>query len=448
MCLRWLVVFLLCLAGGARRIVRINDSHQDAKEALFPRGLRKAVLRHRDSQDSGAGAVDAAMLGEALDRTHLVLAELTESPTKLQRWLQQSDQVQDLAKEDPEVATLLTNKDQLEPVREVLEGVKRLVGQKREIIGEQGAMAAAAAAQMTDVLAKAADFVSQARYEAPVPYLAENAKKKLAAAFAPKAEAFQVPVNPRASARRVARSPVMETTADVENLAKQLNPVVGYWDPLNLAGGEFWDQSQEATIGFLRHAEIKHGRVAMAAFVGYIVQANGIHFPWKTTLSGITYDDIAAAGGPADQWDALPTGAKLQIILFVGFLELLSENNYVLAASGNSHYMRGGKPGAFPSLKKVIPHPIPFDLFDPFGFQKGKSDEWKSTKLLAEINNGRLAMLGIMAFLAESKVPGSVPALGGLGIKPYAGEIMAPFASGDAGLPFVSDMLSVNPIAQ
>jgi len=448
MCLRWLVVFLLCLAGGARRIVRSNQFDQDANEALFPRGLRKKVLRHRDSQDRVAGAVDAAMLGEAMDRTHLVLAELTESPTKLQRWLQQSDQVQDLAQEDPDVATLLTNKDQLGPVLEVLEGVKRLVGQERQIIGEQGGKAAAAAAQMTDVLAKAADFVSQARYEeAPVPYLAENAKKKFAAAFAPKAEAFQVPVNPQTSADRVARGPVMETTADVENLAKQLNPVVGYWDPLNLAGGEFWDQSQEATIGFLRHAEIKHGRVAMAAFVGYIVQANGIHFPWKTTLSGITYDDIAAAGGPADQWDALPTGAKLQIILFVGFLELLSENNYVLAASGNTHYMRGGKPGAFPSLKKVIPHPIPFELFDPFGFQKGKSDEWKSDKLRAEINNGRLAMLGIMAFLAESKVPGSVPALGSLGIKPYAGEIMAPFASGDAGLPFVSDMLSVNPIA-
>merc|ERR1740122_58315 len=207
-------------------------------------------------------------------------------------------------------------------------------------------------------------------------------------------------------------------------------------------------QSQESTIGFLRHSEIKHGRVAMAAFVGYILQANGIHFPWKTTLSGITYEDIAAAGGPPDQWDALPSAAKLQIIWFVGFLEFWSESQYILASSSMTHYMRGGKPGAFPNLKKEAPHPVPFELFDPFGLQKGKSEEWKSKKLLAEINNGRLAMLGIMAFLAESKIPSSVPALGGLGIKPYAGEIMAPFASGDAGLPFVSDMLSVNPIAQ
>jgi len=48
-----------------------------------------------------------------------------------------------------------------------------------------------------------------------------------------------------------------ETKADLEVLAKKLNPIVGFYDPLNLAEAEFWGQTNEQTIGFLRHAEIK-----------------------------------------------------------------------------------------------------------------------------------------------------------------------------------------------
>ena len=69
------------------------------------------------------------------------------------------------------------------------------------------------------------------------------------------------------------------------------------------------------------------------------------------------------------------------------------------------HYMRGGKPGCYPSFNKGgIPHPVPLELFDPFGLSKNASPEKKEKGLLAEINNGRLAMLGIMAFLSEAKV--------------------------------------------
>jgi len=232
----------------------------------------------------------------------------------------------------------------------------------------------------------------------------------------------------------------METVEDLKKLAVECNPVVGFWDPMNLAEYDQWSQGEEATVGFLRQAEIKHGRVAMAAFVGYIVQANGIHFPWGLT-GDISYAEISAAGGPADQWDALPSAAKLQILGFIGLLEIISESSYMLELSGEKHYMRGGKPGFFPKLNTWMPHPVPLEFWDPFGFTKNMSPEKKAKSLVAEINNGRLAQLGIMAFVSESKIPGSVPALSGL-IKPYSGEVMAPFSQTDIALPFVKEMLA------
>jgi len=240
---------------------------------------------------------------------------------------------------------------------------------------------------------------------------------------------------PSASVRATAR---METVSDLEALAVKLNPAVGYYNPTSLAEMEFWGQSQEATIGFLRQAEIKHGRVAMAAFVGYCVQSNTC-FPWDI-MPGVPFSTIAAAGGPSDQWDALPATSKLQIIGFVGFLEWWSENKYALSCSGEKHYMRGGKPGVFPSFNKGgIPHPVPLELFDPFNLQRTMSPEAKEKSLLAEINNGRLAMIGIMGLVSASKGL-IVPGLNELPIKPYAGEPMAAFSASDA-LPFVADML-------
>ena len=63
------------------------------------------------------------------------------------------------------------------------------------------------------------------------------------------------------------------------------------------------------------------------------------------------------------------------------------------------------------------------------------SEEKKASRLRAEINNGRLAQLGILGFLSEQVCPGSVPALSGV-VQPYDGEPMAPFVTNYMGQAF------------
>jgi len=251
--------------------------------------------------------------------------------------------------------------------------------------------------------------------------------------------------NPSSAGAASSRARVrMDANSDLKALAKELNPVVGFYDPLGLAENEYWSQSNAATIGFLRHAEIKHGRVAMAGFVGYCLHENGIRWPWPLSTSLPDYSSFEGLSAPA-VWDALPTASKLQIIGVIGFFEAWSETQSVLEADGTSHYMRGGKPGYFPTFKTAgsggwVPHPVPLNLFDPFGLQKKLTEEQKADKLLIEINNGRLAMIGLMSLVAEAKAPGSVPALEGL-VKQYEGDPMGPFSEKDTDLLFVKDML-------
>jgi len=212
------------------------------------------------------------------------------------------------------------------------------------------------------------------------------------------------------------------TKADLEELAVKSNPLLKFWDPLRLSEADFWGRGNEATIGFLRHAEIKHGRVAMAAFVGYCVHSN-FHFPWAQTLAGDMPPSLELS--PEAQWDAIPAPAKWQIFTVISALELWDECG---GGDDTAHYMAGRQPGKYPSFDNFRRdvHPV-LDLYDPFGFSKKMSDEQKERRLVIELNNGRLAMIGIMGFLAADSTEGSVPALTGIA-KHYDGNVMIPFS--------------------
>merc|ERR1711935_1060773 len=104
----------------------------------------------------------------------------------------------------------------------------------------------------------------------------------------------------------------------------------------------------------------------------------------------------------------------------MGILEALGE-----CFAPGEHYMAGGNPGVYPF------HGFPLDLYDPFGTVAKMSDEKKERGRRVEVNNGRLAMLGIFSFLSEQKVPGSVPPLSGIVKSLPDMEIMGPFVGTD-----------------
>jgi len=74
------------------------------------------------------------------------------------------------------------------------------------------------------------------------------------------------------------------------------------------------------------------------------------------------------------------TRIPAQMLGFIAFLEFFGELGSRVGAP--AHYMRGGLPGAYPSFKKylngVFPHPVPLDLYDPFGIFSNASPEKKA----------------------------------------------------------------------
>jgi len=160
------------------------------------------------------------------------------------------------------------------------------------------------------------------------------------------------------------------------------------WDPLGLAAA-----GSDETIAWFRHAEVKHGRVAMAAFVGWWAVGAGVHFPGDLA-SGVEFGSLPTKG--LEAWDAVPGWGKAQMLLFAGLIEFHDE---LFHSRRGTHYLRGGVPG-----KNMVP-----GLYDPMGLSKSRSEEALAKGRSREIKNGRLAMIGVAGMYFATTIPGSVP---------------------------------------
>jgi len=157
------------------------------------------------------------------------------------------------------------------------------------------------------------------------------------------------------------------------------------FDPLNVAVGSVFDKgaaiAPETTYYNYRESEVKHGRFAMVAFLAIFFE----EVDREALLQQL------GVSGAVDNLDATLGLDELQApVLLVG-----------LGAQALAEYSKQRKEndGSFLSVEYDRER-CPGDLgFDPLGFGKGNSAAQLIELHNAEVNLGRLGMIGITSFL-------------------------------------------------
>jgi light-harvesting complex I chlorophyll a/b binding protein 1 len=171
-------------------------------------------------------------------------------------------------------------------------------------------------------------------------------------------------------------------------------PPLGRWDPLQIR-----EQGPERYRRFVE-MEIKHGRLAMAAFLGVITTYSGARWPGDLSKAeGIKFSDLP--GGAISSWAALPTAAWFQIVLFITICEVLWLKQDPAKAPGD----------VVPEGVAWARYPDGYDVWLGDGSTKQVGEDelilGKTWKLNAERNNGRAAMMGITGMIIHEALTGN-----------------------------------------
>jgi len=177
-------------------------------------------------------------------------------------------------------------------------------------------------------------------------------------------------VSTAAFSQSVSRTGFSKTSVKMswkEETVVGITPPVGFFDPLGLSVGK-----SDEIMNLYREAELKHGRVAMAACLGWYVTAAGVHPAFNSALSS---DPIEAA-------KQLPLVGWLQFVLGCGAIEWLAQQI------------------------KQRPGYQPGDILGAAYWVDNSDEGWVDYQN-REINNGRLAMVAIMGILVQDLLYGN-----------------------------------------
>merc|ERR1719461_2684525 len=152
---------------------------------------------------------------------------------------------------------------------------------------------------------------------------------------------------------------------------------LGFWDPAN-----FCEDGDLEDFRRRRETELKNGRVAMFATIGYMVPEY-YKFPgYLAPSAGLKFADVPNG---LKALDKVPVEGWLQIIALGGFLEICVNTPQNPSEPGN--YGRG-----------------------KFGISPGESisdPEQRKSRLNSELANGRLAMMAIVGMWFQDGLTGS-----------------------------------------
>lgn len=150
-------------------------------------------------------------------------------------------------------------------------------------------------------------------------------------------------------------------------------PPLGFFDPLGLVA-----DGDTKKFDRLRFVELKHGRVSMLAVVGYLITKSGVRLGGDIDFSGTSFASIPSGFAAVG---AIPGAGLLQLFAFIGFLEI-----FVMKDITGGEFV-----GDFRN-----------DFID-FGWDK-LDEETKLQKRAIELNQGRAAMMGILALMVHEKL--------------------------------------------